>query len=1704
MAGTNPWELAQDDSSTSVPVSQLQAQGNKYTPDQMASFDKGRGQILAMENQGDTPPAPKEISYLNPTQLQSFNDSSVPPWQMTDSQPTSSAAPSSSAPWTLTQEKSPIDKVNDFTKKYLGMKLTNGNPGTELLSGLNAGMAGVEDLATFIPNAVAQGYTGLASLAMNKGDVGKAIDAMHTASSYFTVGDKLSTKEAQQAYELSQKPISMLADAMEYLDNRVKNHGTLKDDPISEAITRDVAAPVLAFALLHKATGATISGKPPMADVPKPKDLAGSVAQDMGVAPPAPKPEFMANGKVVTTEGEHPLGADATPDQMTQEFNDRQGGFNFDPHNPGENADLFDPSNRVTAPDQGPQTELLNQQAARQTEMPLEDTTTPPPAAVSKNYIDQFEKGQGLTNNPEAGPTTPDILSKTNIAATDAATDQFNASSWEKYKQRVAENKAKQEAAAYAQKAEQDAQAAKYSDDNFQPAQQSPTVDKMLGGVGRRGFKQGGAVNFGNGEDLGARLKALKESLSFTDRSREGIVVGDTVRLMNGKVGTVTDVKDGRYSIKSGDFQDSVPIQGIDYKYKPQGNAADAYKKAGEIASNRPLGGVGKKGFGQGGAIGGFRDTFEELRSKLDTLKQIRESTKDKPLDWVGTNLDTKSQSIYDIRERIKNIEEMSIQQLEGIKANPQFRNVYETNAKQQIKRIESLINQYEKAHNLGGVGKKGFGQGGAVNIRNFFRNRDPNVIEEEPAGVRIPMNKDDAIGILYKQWDRAPNPEGFKRMLEIEKQTNPNFPQEFIDNAKAYYQRFEDGWRPEKSVRSTLENLNQREGLDDRPYEQMAKETKIGTTTKLTKEGKVTVDRTIANSELKGKEDLGYFKKELFDPLHIISTNWDKPAGKVYAWAYGNMADIIHQTNVLLHNLMKFDIPFKQLNRRGMRNVLGAETYWDTNTNRAKLEAAGLDYPTKEMLMDKGETGLTSKEADAYLSHTEGYKQGPSIASIEAPKLAGYFPHTWNGWWRIELMHPEQGHIETIRVNSRMAANKVLKTAEDRGLYGKIVEPELSGKNNFVSQLQSAIQTNARIGKLGTAINKVLIDIQEGVRQGTITESLERHGIKGYLGDEGVRPENVWNPIQYIKNRQYNNQLFGVYERAMNDYVRAARNRAIAESVAKPFYQDLSKRFSHTKNLVDAVNDLISTATGFKSQENIAFDRAIKQFFINRGLSPTIPKDMIDTLNTFARFERINSANVGFALEHQAFALPGIFDLYRMHIERGIAKEKQGSFFGSLGQYAKDQITFGLAKSEEGRRVNQWAKDNGVYHSNYYDDPALQGTGGKLYNLASHKLLEMNINNAKSATFQMAYHYFKDIMPEKQALEAAKNHVKKTMQSFDAIDTPEIFKEGYGGRSIRPFNQIKIYNLARAAEQLGTYIKNTKTNPIQAQKLLLPIAGLAMTYFALGGAHGIWFHDDWNVLREWLMAQDPTLDLPGYEEFMTSTLHAPDWLTYGAVDNLIGADIRGTFGFNFTNMFSGAGLGAGGHMASLAFQKARGLITGLEDPDIVYEHERALLPTTLIPHLEDAESKKLGGNIPKPSSLEPQTPRTDAEDSFFKLTSKRPISESIRNEKIGMQKEIDARHAKARERYTDLIVKNMAGFDTGRASVDQIMNKAVSSNIGYDPQTLNRDIASKIKDLQLSAAITYIEKAAQSNDQLKASRFQTLLNTVRGGTLGQ
>src|SRR5574337_1705116 len=154
-----------------------------------------------------------------------------------------------------------------------------------------------------------------------------------------------------------------------------------------------------------------------------------------------------------------------------------------------------------------------------------------------------------------------------------------------------------------------------------------------------------------------------------------------------------------------------------------------------------------------------------------------------------------------------------------------------------------------------------------------------------------------------------------------------------------------------------------------------------------------------------------------------------------------------------------------------------------------------------------------------------------------------------------------------------------------------------------MVMGLQDSIMNMMDDNKVTGLTRKLIQGRIDRVMEGTLYESLERHGVHGFIGEHGPLEEDWRNPFRAIKARRSNNEIFGLYKKYVGDVTRAWRNEQMVRSVLQPMSQDLS--LGPLTNLRKAVVDTVAKGTGFSSRELNFADKAVRDVLIKAGVNP-------------------------------------------------------------------------------------------------------------------------------------------------------------------------------------------------------------------------------------------------------------------------------------------------------------------------------------------------------------------------------------------------------------------------------------------------------------------------------------------------------------------
>ena len=953
--------------------------------------------------------------------------------------------------------------------------------------------------------------------------------------------------------------------------------------------------------------------------------------------------------------------------------------------------------------------------------------------------------------------------------------------------------------------------------------------------------------------------------------------------------------------------------------------------------------------------------------------------------------------------------------------------------------------------------------QGGILNLGAFWKaGKEPEVAPHSPSTEGFKLSTPETLQRLYELYSKSNNITDFTNHMEEEIHNNPGFNSGLFTNAQKIWDRFEGGYRPPESPYHAMDDLAKRETVDSRPIEQAIKESGWG-------------------EKLTEKDDLPPAKESFVPSPQMAAGNRLKIGNQIYNTVYGNLMDIVNHSKARLDMLMDKKSAFNALSRPSRLKTTDAAMNWDHGPLHQELLDSGQQWPTKDQLMNR--SGLNSEEANAYLKMAEGYDHIYQLAGIKEQQIPGYMHHLHEGEWRVEVY---QGNkmVELKPFAWRHGANKFVEGLKGSDLRGVVKEPFNSSRAPLVEQL-TALQNVFRTQKgLDPAARARVYRTMESALRGTITESMERHGVKGFLGEGGTLPENTL--AQKFLNRWDNNKIMNLYDRTMMDGIRAYKNRQIIDHVVQPLYQHFTD-MTEVPALNHTLNDLFAKATGLARQEVPWVERGARYLLIKSGLNPNYISSFGSGLNDLARYTRINSANLGFASKHYLFSTFGVQDMLRVHMDRVNSGLKGGDFAGAMKFYTSmNPFNLGKFLDPKDQMAYEWGKRN-AFAANQYETQIMKN---KAADFAFHGALNKVISDSRRGLFMAYWKYYKDLMPVQEALKAAKTAANKGMQSFAEIDTPGVFNEGTAGKLARIFNQIHLYQASRLVQNVQS-LHIGKAQGASFMARATPLMSLLGLQLLLGGVNGVIGVEMYDQARKGMNALFHT-NLPSPAEFAAE--HLPGWMGLGAAANMLGVNVSGTFESpTLQNFFGTAGLEEGWNVSKLAYEILASSM-GEGSPKDFYAAAHDVAPQTLVPWIEDYYAKQNNGTLVD-RNLDTTYARTSKEDMIYKMFSTKSTSEAAFAQKRGIVEDRNARNLNWLNYRASKFIDNIRGFDQGWKNANEILNETVSAGRGFNPDDFSKMVAIKLKEEQLPWLVNYLQKTATStNNYDKARKINDIL----------
>lgn len=927
---------------------------------------------------------------------------------------------------------------------------------------------------------------------------------------------------------------------------------------------------------------------------------------------------------------------------------------------------------------------------------------------------------------------------------------------------------------------------------------------------------------------------------------------------------------------------------------------------------------------------------------------------------------------------------------------------------------------------------------------------------------------------IFHNSLDR----DDFKLMLGHELDRNGAMPQVLRQVMDHIYDFFDKGNVPKTDPYFNLTEMQQRAANSAMPYETM---------------------RPSWGKLDPAKDDVSPVRENTLPSEFAGSLKWGRAGTKAIKWFVDNARVFTDLANYMSREYLKFGDFFNSLPRFSKLNVAQAMHDWDLG---GKLNQMLIDnkqqYPTIEQLMQH--SGLNRAEAVAYDSIAKGY-QALFKLMRNVDQIPGYMPHMWHGSWKFQVIDHDGSLLAVHRTLTRYGAEIAGKEWREKGYNTTPVEaPTEVSKSDMARDLFQAASLFRKQKGLDLAARNRIDAIQRRIAEGTVYESMERHGIKGYTGTDGILPESGQGMYRNIRNWFDNNRMLKVYQMYTHDIITGWKNQHIIEKVLKPISDDATlDQLPHTKK---ALEDITQKAVGLSKTEMDPLDKVVNHLLVHIGASPDIPRRTVIALNAYTRLKTINSLNVKFAAQHLLFSLYALPNLLTEHIDLLRKGEKTGNLTGAITRYMETFVPGSWRLYDD---VAQKARDrfeSDGLETHMYEETS---SGDRMIDMMKHGLLNTMVNHARRATFDTHFQYFREYMTPEQAYQAAKKATNKVMQSFDPLDRPGFLTEGNVGRMFAPFNQIHFYNLGRllsATESLTEGVKaGVKTKDTsQAIRGFVPIMSLLGTGLFISGTRSAPFVESYNKLSKFLdekygmsmLSVDSWMKMHGY----------PDQDILGFLSHKLDTDLSGTFeGFDPVTALSSSSLGVAGSIGELLMQEILQYTRGFSDIHAKQAALKRLLPAPLNQWFTHELAKQTNGVIQN-SRGEPTYRQTQAEyyhDLFLGgktyTEAQKQLHQEVSNE-VGMVQKNQA--AQLKKAIIDKELSKQGGtfvnqemFNPGSASPLSMIKQGVPS--GLNPDTIEPGVQKALEERQHTAEENLrkrISTAISSGNTLEASRL--------------
>lgn len=871
---------------------------------------------------------------------------------------------------------------------------------------------------------------------------------------------------------------------------------------------------------------------------------------------------------------------------------------------------------------------------------------------------------------------------------------------------------------------------------------------------------------------------------------------------------------------------------------------------------------------------------------------------------------------------------------------------------------------------------------------------------------------------------------------------------------------------------------------------------------------------------ELHKKDTLEQYRKEGLDPtdvrvrsrddLKVVGTSLaadtqlamikaDTISGKILKFVIEKGREYTALKDQLLGQWIQVTRPYEGLPRKNRENVMDTRIHFNRVEARENLRRMGLQWPTKEMLIERG---LSEPEVLAYEALTKGADQMMDLLNQALAKegqspltpIPGYMPQFYEGTFRVlvKTMLPDGKEFVSLVVpfETRQGALKLVKELNegkrDDPTTGIKYRPDIEktsglpyrvrieeGKTQgFGETLQEQLTAYKNLTQLEPSIISKLEKLENDAQRGNIKHVLERsENVHGWLGEMGIKdtlPAKLGmshsNNRLLLIDQEYAKAVLEYYKNTMfmNEVGSRLYNHTMVDS-PKKYYGDY---LHDAKDLRTWISKYTGNFTGENYNHIKWFDSFFQRAFLKVGLPPQILSTSVGHLRDYLSILRLRG-NPGYYISN-AVQPAHVLSILSLTNE---LQRQQGMPFKITMPLRAVGRTISNWNNPELKASRAWAKDQGIIGAQL--EAQVRTKSANPVTEMFHTITGIDDFGAKlegfsrNLSFSIAHEFFKDTYKgDSTKVRAASQKVMEmVMVNYDRSSRPLMYQNlGVVSSALSPFAVFRNSYMGNMA-LMAKAIHSGKASPLS----FMPLISTQIMFLLTGGSVGLFMVQELDLMVKMWNKIAPDAHLPSATEMFMKV--APNWMTFGLLSsatravpgleegvyfgssmNAPGFDLEVPLASFVTDIaaLGTAGIHAAGH--AIAPDKVNPVSMG-----DVYKPMRSLAPGLLRGPIESIMTPKR--DVALSQSGEGYVNRTEAGWNSLNWLGRTSIDENQRRAIEQAVKSMTLSKKANNKEIVSQMVDILDGIPT-QADASELTRRALDPNEGgYDGESFNKAV---------------------------------------------